>query len=156
MTDNTELLPCPFERGQVWENPDDKMPEYVTVWRNGRLFCRDENTAKEPIHAKSLILKYIRSDLHDRRVTELLEANNRLVEENRKLKNAAQEKWQPIETAPKAQRVLVWSGEEQYCAHWAKNPFTNDEAWIVAEWGDDGDQALVKPTHWMPLPEPPK
>lgn len=65
-------------------------------------------------------------------------------------------KWQPIETAPKAQRVLVWSGEEQYCAHWAKNPFTNDEAWIVAEWGDDGDQALVKPTHWMPLPEPPK
>jgi len=24
-------------------------------------------------------------------------------------------------------------------------------AWIVAEWGDEGDQALVKPTHWMPF-----
>ena len=22
---NTELLPCPFERGQVWKNPEDKL-----------------------------------------------------------------------------------------------------------------------------------
>lgn len=64
--------------------------------------------------------------------------------------------WQQIETAPHYQRVLVWSGQEMYCAHWAQNPFTGDEAWIVAEWGEnDRDQALVKPTHWMPLPEPP-
>lgn len=63
--------------------------------------------------------------------------------------------WRPIETAPKDKRVLVWSGQELYAARWAKNPYTNDEAWIVAEWGEDGDQALVRPTHWMPLPEPP-
>lgn len=64
--------------------------------------------------------------------------------------------WQPIETAPKDQRILVWTGVEMYCAHWAKNIFTDDEAWIVAQWGDNRDQALVRPTHWMPLPEQPE
>lgn len=63
--------------------------------------------------------------------------------------------WLPIETAPHDKRVLVWSGQEMYCAHWAQNPMTGDEAWIVAEWGTDGDQALVKPTHWQSLPLPP-
>jgi hypothetical protein len=62
--------------------------------------------------------------------------------------------WQPIETAPRDVRVLVWSGQEVYTAHWAKNVFTDDEAWIVAEWGD-GEQALVKPTHWHPMPKLP-
>ena len=63
--------------------------------------------------------------------------------------------WQPIDTAPHDKRVLVWSGQEMYCAHWAQNAITGDEAWIVAEWGNDGDQALVKPTHWRALPLPP-
>lgn len=63
--------------------------------------------------------------------------------------------WHPIETAPHDKRVMVWSGQEMYCAHWAQNPMTGDEAWIVAEWGTDGDQALVKPTHWQALPLPP-
>lgn len=59
--------------------------------------------------------------------------------------------WLPIEAAPKDKRILVWTGQERYAAHWAQNPFTGDEAWIVAEWGDDRDQALVKPTHWAEL-----
>ncbi len=63
--------------------------------------------------------------------------------------------WLPIETAPKDKRILVRSGQEVYAAHWAKNITTDDEAWIVAEWGTEGDQALVKPTHWMSLPETP-
>ena len=63
--------------------------------------------------------------------------------------------WRPMETAPHDKRVMVWSGREMYCAHWAQNPMTCDEAWIVAEWGTDGDQALVKPTQWRPLPLPP-
>lgn len=58
--------------------------------------------------------------------------------------------WMPIETAPKDKRVLVWSGQEIYAADWAKNIFTGDEAWIVAEWGDDREQVLVRPTHWKP------
>jgi hypothetical protein len=64
--------------------------------------------------------------------------------------------WQPIETAPKDKRCIVWSGQEMYCARWSQNPFTGDEAWVVAEWGSEGDQAIVKPTHWLPLPEAPK
>jgi hypothetical protein len=63
--------------------------------------------------------------------------------------------WQPIETAPRDKRILVWSGQEIYAAHWVRNMITNDEAWIVAQWGDECDQALVKPTHWLPLPEAP-
>lgn len=63
--------------------------------------------------------------------------------------------WHPIESAPRDRRLLVWSGQEIYAAHWAQHPLTGDEAWIVAQWGD-GEQALVKPTHWAPLPEPPQ
>lgn len=63
-------------------------------------------------------------------------------------------RWKPIETAPHDKRILIWSGQEIYAAHWGQNPITGDEAWIVAEWGDDGDQALVKPTHWQLAPEP--
>lgn len=64
--------------------------------------------------------------------------------------------WQPIETAPKNQRLLVWTGQEIYAAHWAISSITGDESWIVAEWGTEGDQAIVKPSHWMPLTDPPK
>lgn len=64
--------------------------------------------------------------------------------------------WLPIESAPRDKRVLVWSGQEIYAVHWSKNPMTDDEAWIVAEWGTDGDQALVKALFWMPLPAAPK
>jgi len=63
--------------------------------------------------------------------------------------------WQAIETAPKDQRVLVWSGQEVYVSHWVKNMITDDEAWLVAAWGDEGDQALVKAVLWHPLPELP-
>ncbi len=63
--------------------------------------------------------------------------------------------WMPIETAPKKERVLLWNGTGMYCGHWAKSIETDDEAWIIAEFGNDGDQLLIKATHWMPLPAPP-
>ncbi len=63
--------------------------------------------------------------------------------------------WEPIATAPKDRRVLVWTGLEIFAANWVKNPYTNDEAWVVARWGTNGDQALVQATHWMQLPMPP-
>jgi len=48
--------------------------------------------------------------------------------------------WQPIETAPKDQEILVWAhGIGQWVSKFA--------------WWDCG--AHRKPTHWMPLPEPP-
>lgn len=59
--------------------------------------------------------------------------------------------WQPIETAPKGERVLVYF------------PRTGrKEAMIIAASNPTGSQWWAKhignlfPTHWMPLPEPPK
>lgn len=70
--------------------------------------------------------------------------------------------WQPIETAPKDGRFLLLFGPEggvapdgEYGVPW----------WCVANWGptwnglldwsSGDDQPPLKPTHWMPLPEPP-
>lgn len=63
--------------------------------------------------------------------------------------------WKPIKTAPHDKRILIWSGQEIYCANWVQNPITGDEAWIVADLGVDGDRAIVKATHWRVLPVPP-
>jgi hypothetical protein len=66
--------------------------------------------------------------------------------------------WLPIETAPHDKRVLVWTGVQIYCAHWAQNPQTLDEAWIVADFGGEGERLIVRPLRWYnrALPLPPK
>ena len=53
-------------------------------------------------------------------------------------------KWQPIETAPTDQKILVTDGEMVWTA-WSKGGMW----WAV----DDRSGPI---THWMPLPEPPK
>lgn len=71
--------------------------------------------------------------------------------------------WQPIETAPKdGTRILVVSGEKGFytapgdigVAHWEKQAFPNGVHEWVAVWCCD-QVTTFKPTHWMPLPEPP-
>lgn len=75
-------------------------------------------------------------------------------------------KWQPIETAPKDELILItdgvdvapgwWTGEIKY--PWA---FIDDTRWDAGECEDE--KGLIAPngypekyiTHWMPLPEPP-
>lgn len=79
-------------------------------------------------------------------ITEAIEALNRIQKEN---------EWQLIETAPHDKRVLVWTGQEIYAAHWAQHTVTGDVAWIIAEWGDEGDQVLCKPILWTVCPELP-
>lgn len=80
--------------------------------------------------------------------------------------------WQPIETAPKKQWVLVTSAETsdlpqpfergvlyavavQFPMQWP-----DSYEWVVygTGWPQNGAHKVVyhKPTHWMPLPEPPK
>lgn len=63
--------------------------------------------------------------------------------------------WQPIETAPKdGQSLLVWCpirnrGGRATVAYW-------DDYWSLTHpggWAEDDD---CDPTHWMPLPAPPK
>lgn len=64
--------------------------------------------------------------------------------------------WQPIETAPKdGTRILVFvpdgrSDEPgQHLVSWYCN------TWVITT--DERDWTFVlEPTHWMPLPEPPK
>lgn len=59
--------------------------------------------------------------------------------------------WQPIETAPKDKRIIVWTGRERYVAHWVKNIETDDEAWMIGELCD-GNQAVVKAVLWHEAP----
>lgn len=76
--------------------------------------------------------------------------------------------WQPIETAPKNVYVLVYAHGDQYVALLvddASDPwFEEGDAesdfnglWTVTD-NKHGPYALRggRPTHWMPLPQPPK
>ena len=68
--------------------------------------------------------------------------------------------WQPIETAPKDGTPILawpcgdgWGGKFPYVVQWVPPNEHHDGLWREAagEQYDDFD-----PTHWMPLPEPPK
>ena len=68
--------------------------------------------------------------------------------------------WMPIETAPEETAILVygiWEGELNGCndepAVW-KARFAYEKWWV--EGGEYYAQNVINPTHWMPLPEPPK
>jgi len=70
------------------------------------------------------------------------------------------QRWQPIETAPKdGSAILIWPAESAFTRR--KNHFISyvvrwndlEEGWIEAS-GEEYDRFC--PTHWMPLPEPPK
>jgi hypothetical protein len=61
--------------------------------------------------------------------------------------------WQPIETAPKDVEILVWS-QYQDTAYLA---ICDDQQWWTPDWWPEKwTEWLYSPTHWMPLPEPPK
>lgn len=60
--------------------------------------------------------------------------------------------WQPIETAPKNDDILVFVPQSKECfvAWWSKK----ERVWL---WFDVGNQMhYCTPSHWMPLPKPPK
>lgn len=59
--------------------------------------------------------------------------------------------WQPIETAPKdGTEILVYAPGFCQTALWES--YTFSEGWV----NDSSGNWLNDPTHWMPLPEPPK
>lgn len=55
--------------------------------------------------------------------------------------------WQPIETAPKGERVLAWHPLWRFLA---VAIMVGDDRVFVEGYGD------ARATHWMPLPDPPK
>lgn len=69
--------------------------------------------------------------------------------------------WQPIETAPELTEVIVWPNPTDFCMT-ATNGFfpgvRDDFGWYYAEYETGFGVVYYKcnPTHWMPLPEPPK
>lgn len=61
-------------------------------------------------------------------------------------------KWQPIETAPRYGRILVFCPLTGVCvasAGWS-NAAPDNIKWYVI------NDIVAQPTHWMSLPEPPK
>jgi len=68
--------------------------------------------------------------------------------------------WQPIETAPKdGTHILVVSETgisvcKYSCGNW--NGLIDGDTICYQEEQDDWYYDVYKPTHWMPLPEPPQ
>lgn len=64
--------------------------------------------------------------------------------------------WQPIETAPKdGTPILGFAGDEYTVVFW--NPHYSELGyWDLAVCGAHAIDGEWNPTHWMPLPKPPK
>jgi hypothetical protein len=61
--------------------------------------------------------------------------------------------WQPIETAPKdGSLILSWDNPYMIVVSWDTDPRDEGgQCWKINYSGD-----WMTPTHWMPLPAPPK
>ena len=65
--------------------------------------------------------------------------------------------WQPIETAPKEPRTTILAMVDGYVrfVSYGKTSHIPIYGWCLADQVPE-DADLCDPTHWMPLPEPPK
>lgn len=64
--------------------------------------------------------------------------------------------WQPISTAPRDERLIVLriGNERPFVGY---HVFDEDETGKRSAWMDADESFLeYKPTHWMPLPQPPR
>ena len=65
-------------------------------------------------------------------------------------------RWRPIETAPKdGTHILGWDGNTQTTVKWWQW-HGGRGYWDLVEWGAYAEDGEGNPTHWMPLPDPPK
>jgi hypothetical protein len=63
--------------------------------------------------------------------------------------------WQPIETAPRDETyILGYADGEMTVVHW--RDYDGEGCWQLAVSGLHADDGEWWPTHWMPLPKPPK
>lgn len=64
--------------------------------------------------------------------------------------------WRPIETAPKDRGCLLgWVEGNSRFITWTKTSHVPLVGWCLADQGVE-EFDLCTPTHWQPLPEPPK
>lgn len=63
--------------------------------------------------------------------------------------------WKPIETAPKDGRFLAVVDNDIRIVAWGKTSHLPWHGFCLADQGVE-DFDICDPTHWMPLPEPPK
>ncbi len=68
------------------------------------------------------------------------------------------DKWQPIDTAPQtspSERILVTDGCNCFVAWLSEDKY---QGWIYGVDGSSGVNYAQEccPSHWLPLPEPPK
>lgn len=70
--------------------------------------------------------------------------------------------WQPIETAPKDKDIWVygtakvWSNSDEFLWQGQSGWNSEDSSWWTTSHDDCGEVLIVKPSHWMPLPQPPE
>lgn len=66
--------------------------------------------------------------------------------------------WQPIEKAPRdGTRILCWDGRSVEMTWWSRASHIRFYGWVDLEISSlDEVEIGARPTHWMPLPEPPK
>lgn len=63
--------------------------------------------------------------------------------------------WLPIEGAPKdGTPILAWDGDRMTVVIW--QPLTENGYWSLHVCGGYAYTGDFSPTHWMPLPAPPK
>ena len=62
--------------------------------------------------------------------------------------------WMPIDDDAKKGQFLVCTDKNQYVGRWVKNPYTDDEAFAIADL-PNGERMIVKPTHYKPIGELP-
>lgn len=64
--------------------------------------------------------------------------------------------WQPIETAPQWERIILFDEEWADTMGAIQIGLMDDRACLTE--GFEGSEGFkgFQPTHWMPLPEPPK
>lgn len=85
-------------------------------------------------------------------------AFNAGIAQGRALERAEIVAWQPIETAPEDEPVLVWSPDDYEPGSMVGilSTFLNTDGDVVGEeWVGFCSDRDIEPTHWMPLPLPP-
>src|SRR4051794_1675681 len=119
------------------------MPDQIWVWRPEILLHLDLCASSHPKDVPGV--RYVRADLHDRRVTELLTANNELLERARTAEAAlAKSPAKPAQT-----EWIEFSGEKCPCPQTCRVD-------IIRKSGEEEYYVFAAAVDWRYEPPPPR